>query len=99
MSQNPPEMDHEGLETMIGAPPAQLAVGHTCPNCGQPLEGEGRFCQACGAQIVADPVAVAEAEQEEKPRPWLLLVVVLWLIIMVAALYFIFGRAMVVGSG
>ena len=55
--------------------------------------------ERCGADVSASPpVEQAEAPQEEKPRPWFRLVVLVWLLIMAAAFYFIYSRAFVVGS-
>jgi hypothetical protein len=73
-----------------------------CPRCGELLDADvDNFCQACGADVSAasTPVEVAAAPpQEEKPRPWFPLVVLVWLLIMAAAFYFIYARAFVVGS-
>jgi hypothetical protein len=79
---------------------ANTSIEQGCPNCGEPLgPGTSRFCQACGTQVGASTVAApAEPDQEERPRPWFWLVMLCWIIIMIAALYFIYARAIVVGS-
>jgi hypothetical protein len=76
----------------VPAPPAD------CPSCGAPLDAnDDPFCQSCGARVGSVPTA-AQQEAYEKPRPWFPLVVALWLLIMVAALYFVYSHALVVGS-
>ena len=91
-----------GCEILVSQeyPETDMSVELVCQTCGEPLEARGgRFCHACGAEIGGpDPAEQAQAEQEEKPRPWFRLVVLVWLLIMIGALYFMYSRAFVVGS-
>lgn len=36
-----------------------------CANCGSPLDGAGKFCPSCGAQVME----ATEAQSTEKPQP------------------------------
>lgn len=101
MSQDPPAPEsNEG--TMIGQPIQDSGAGPgadegpRCSNCGQPLEADSRFCQACGTPV-ADG-AIEAAQEDEKPRPWFFLVTLLWAVIAIVALYFLYSRAIVIGG-
>ena len=72
-----------------------------CPGCGQIPEHESQFCQSCGLRLGAPPAdqPLTPAEPPaERLRPWMIAVGVVWAIIMVAALYFIFANAIMIGS-
>ena len=69
-------------------PPPGPATGH-CPNpaCRQPVGPDVRFCQACGTALA----------QGERPRPWLIVVGVVWLIIAAGAYVVLYSNAFVIG--
>lgn len=66
--------------------PGPGVATRTCPNpaCGQPIAAEQSFCAACGTAV---------EQERERPRPWLILVGLLWLLIAVGAYFFIYSSA------
>ena len=89
----------ETLPGRIGPAPEQTIASAPatagCPACGQPLPPDTRFCQACGAPASAGPT---EDEPARGRQPWLAAVAVLWLVIMVAGLWFLYTYAFSIGS-
>ena len=74
------------------------APGATCPSCGQVLEPGARYCDSCGFQLGEVAAVQDEPAAEEKKNLWLPLLMIAWLIIMVAALWFVYGSAITLGS-
>jgi hypothetical protein len=67
---------------------ASGAVAGTCPNpaCRQPVGPDVRFCQACGTDL-----------EGERPRPWLIIVGVVWILIAIGAYALLYSNAFVIG--
>ena len=83
------------MTSAISATPARVP----CPSCGQVPEGESRFCQACGQHLGTGPAEPPRAEAPGEPlRPWFYLVALAWIVVMVAAFYFIYANAFTIGS-
>ena len=77
---------------------SDTSAGLACSACGQPLSRESRFCQSCGQRVGDQPPARQAATRARRQRGVLIGLTVLWLVIMVAAFYFIYGLAFVIGS-
>jgi predicted amidophosphoribosyltransferase len=74
---------------------SSAAATAECPACGQPLPPDTRFCQACGAPASAEPTQDGPVRGRQ---PWLAAVAVLWLVAMVAGLWFLYTYAFSIGS-
>lgn len=48
--------------------PAPAAASQTCPQCGAPNAAGVRFCNHCGAQLVASPAPVQPAAAQACPQ-------------------------------
>ena len=83
--------------TGSAAPGATAATGPACATCGQPLGVDREFCEACGARVGAS-AAVPSQRPDDPARRWFPAVLVAWLVVMVAALVFLYSHALVVGS-
>jgi hypothetical protein len=88
-----------GPATTVDSPTGGLTAAALCanPDCGQPVEPSARFCQACGTRLTPPAPASARTGGEEKPRPWLLLIALVWLIIAAAAFLFLYSQAFQIG--
>lgn len=94
-----------GSGSVLDHPSTGAPAADACPSCGHPLEAASRFCQACGAGVTVDsvgadrgPSAEERAEPEGKLGRWFWPITLLWLVLMVAALWFLYSRAIVVGA-
>jgi hypothetical protein len=78
---------------------AETAV---CPQCSEPLEEDSRFCEACGYELDEQTRAAVAVEGDDEPGapekvtpfPLRLLLVALWAALAVAALVWVYTRAM-----
>ena len=78
-------------------PEATAATGPACARCGQPLGVEREFCEACGGRVGAS-AALPPERPDDRARRWFPAVLVAWVVVMVAALVFLYSHALVVGS-
>ena len=88
-------------EVASAAPSATPAAATLppCPGCGQVPEHESRFCQTCGRELDAGAGAAAGADAPDRRLPpWLIPFALVWVIIMIAAFYFIYEHAFMIGS-
>ncbi|MBR6561806.1 MAG: zinc ribbon domain-containing protein, partial [Oscillospiraceae bacterium] len=40
-----------------------------CPNCGTPVNGQGKFCSSCGFKLNPEPAAPVQEEPVAPPPP------------------------------
>ena len=93
-----PSWQQATLGASMDATPSAGRAADVCPSCGNRLPAESRFCQACGARIAGDSAEPEHAGVADARRSWFIPGILLWVVAMVAALWFLYRYAVQIGS-